>query len=293
MGDLDLFIIEDNRSLCESLHESFKDRGFRVASARTVAEARTKMTEYGDIAVALLDMMLDVKGITGADLGFEMRRRFVPPPEFLIHTSYSSNDYYQKSHELGAAGYLKKGNIPKVIAHVRCLRLKRELNTLDPEIFHNIIGSSRTINDALIHFCHQILLPLFQKYMGNRIFFLINDATGTKCLRTDRAELLLSPLYAQLYRTIPSQHLRPEGNIHTVQNHAQKEFRGAVLLPFWDHEQIKMVIGVFRDGRGPSHLFPDHPKTLVSTFRADFFNNALREVLSRISTLYTRQHSDD
>ena len=291
MDDLDLLVVEDNVTLCESLHEAFEDRDFRVDSARSVAEARQKMAKYRSIAVALLDMMLDEPGVTGADLGLEMRRRFDPPPEFLIHTAYGSEEYYQKSYRLGAAGYLKKGSIPEVIAFVRSLRLKRELEQLDVQSFQDIARSCRTVNEALTSFCRQILIPLFQKHMGNRMLVLINDSEGTRCLRSNHSEPLASLEYAQLYQSVLSWHEGADADLHTVEQHERQELNGLVLWPFWRHEQINMVLGVFRDQRSREFPFPDHPKTLASTFNTHFFHLTLVRALSRMLAIRVGQRA--
>lgn len=121
MGET-ILVIEDNEALREGLLANFRNRGYRVDSARDGREGMRKaMATRPDLIV--LDVMLP--GHSGLDILTELRssRRTVP---VLILSARGRTDDKVEGLEIGADDYLAKPfELPELMARVEAMLRRR------------------------------------------------------------------------------------------------------------------------------------------------------------------------
>lgn len=206
-----VLVVEDDPPQREVLQAELELRGFRAVGAGDVDETRARADEFGEeLDVMLLDMILvDRKhpGVTGAELGIEVRAtREKWPPEFLITSAYSEVHYYRLAMDLHAAAYLEKAATPiyDVIRHVRALALRRALS-IERQGFTKIIGQiaeeSKNEHEAIARFCKEVLEPEFVSVLGAPfVFLLADDSDRAACVAGNAALPIKSAVYRNIVR---------------------------------------------------------------------------------------------
>lgn len=201
MNQKTVLVLEDRPILRTTVTDGLLKRGFKVVAAGNADEAWRIAETVGDIDVALLDIHLGPgRKDTGLDFGKKLKEsRLGWPPEFLMYSAYDNPDYYQHAIALGAAGYLRKGQIGgdpedpgtsqparvEVIAqHVRALALRRALHVERPKMklrLMRIAKESRRREDVYERFCRQILAKELFSVFGESFVLLLtygNDSVG-------------------------------------------------------------------------------------------------------------------
>lgn len=189
-------IVEDEEPQRVPLQRFLSSRGFRVAAAGTVAEARRIIESLGEaIDVMILDMVLDdpeEPDTTGADIAIKLREQHPDwMPECLIRTGYTNViDYYRLALRLGAAAYLAKDEFRRhdVLRHVRGLALKRALRFERAPVLLKVTDISETtknLTEAVRKFCRDLLVKELDACLGVPYLLLLTDERGTQGIATN------------------------------------------------------------------------------------------------------------
>jgi DNA-binding NarL/FixJ family response regulator len=184
--------VEDDEALRLPLKGMLFDRGFDVRNAANVKQAREIAQEIGDLLdVVSLDMDLkDPRGISGGHVGLEILGSHPDyPPEFLVVSGEPDLAYYSLAIQLDVAAYLPKPISPEEhIRHIRALALRRGLSLARPKAaqrISRIASESRSLTDAVVHFCREILAPELESCLGAHFVILFNGERGTQVCATD------------------------------------------------------------------------------------------------------------
>ena len=171
-----ILIVEDERTLRESLQRLFAKEGFKVEAAESAERALTLAAEnYYDIIIS--DIILP--GIDGIEMLTRIRES-QPDVIFIVVTAYASLDTSVKALRVGAYDYIMKPLIHEEIKQVvgnalKQRRLERENVLLKKQIdreydFSSIIGENRSLHDAIAE---------VKKIADTRSNVLILGETGT------------------------------------------------------------------------------------------------------------------
>jgi DNA-binding NarL/FixJ family response regulator len=251
--------------------------------------------------VVVLDMDLkDPNGVTGGDLGIEIRQHWpVWPPEFLIVSGYMENpQYFKLALQLGAAAYIDKAgdtNFASVMRHVRVLALRRALSVERPdalERIRRIAITSRNQSEAVRRFCDGILRNELAQTLGAPFVLLLTDRSGTYCFN-NRPNL--PPQTEEGYNIVQalaqgksgrSEPLLLQGDwAHYLARFEEAEtlrrLAGAAFIPLASEENLRLSLGILPPD-GQSKL-PEQPKELARVME-EFFRPA---VLTHLLTLTT------
>ncbi len=302
-----VFVLEDDDLTRESLRQKLKHRGFEVVVAANVEKAREVVRRQGlEIDAAVLDMRLDDAdhpGVSGADIGLELRRRQAPrTPELMIYSANPSVDYYQQALTLGTSIFLNKsGNDDReVIRHIRALLLRRALSIENPEILDAIkrfADASRDPVDAISRFCRQVLTPELKRTLGAPFTLLLtdHDAETTHPI-SGSFDLPDNPL--PLYQVLQSLIFRPDQteDIFTVEPEALRDglhragipdseqvlggLRGVRFFPLAETRHARLSLGIAQEDASRNDLAEN--AAALAQVMSRFFRNS---VLDRLITL--------
>src|SRR6185369_11805780 len=270
MIDQTILVIEDSEAQREALLLSLEMRGFSVASAGTVQEARERFSELdGQIALMVIDMRLEdssAPGITGADLAVEFcnthpRRR----PEFLILSAYSPVDYYKLAIELGVAAYLSKEvtNNKTLVRHIRSLLIRRNLSAENDSVsrrISTIAETSRWLSETSVRFCQEIVAPVLSAFLGAPFIIIINDGRQVQaCIGESELLRCSNELYEQLDRLI--HHNANSDSPYVLQTAAFRSpsvmvdidlvarLDGAVFVPLAISNNLRLSFGILKSNQ--------------------------------------------
>ncbi|HXU36131.1 MAG TPA: response regulator [Blastocatellia bacterium] len=270
MIDQTILVIEDSEAQREALLLSLEMRGFSVASAGTVQEARERFSELdGQIALMVIDMRLEdssAPGITGADLAVEFcnthpRRR----PEFLILSAYSPVDYYKLAIELGVAAYLSKEvtNNKTLVRHIRSLLIRRNLSAENDSVsrrISTIAETSRWLSETSVRFCQEIVAPVLSAFLGAPFIIIINDGRQVQaCIGESELLRCSNELYEQLDRLI--HHNANSDSPYVLQTAAFRSpsvmvdkdlvarLDGAVFVPLAISNNLRLSLGILKSNQ--------------------------------------------
>ncbi|HYU34833.1 MAG TPA: response regulator [Thermoanaerobaculia bacterium] len=191
-----VLVVEDRDALRGLLRGGLEKRGFLVATAKDEEGARKKSGDLGeDLDVVLIDVELG-RGGNGLDFGLwlkeEWQRQRRRLPEFLVYSAHEKPDYYQAAIQLGAAAYLRKGElggdpddpipapgkpprIDRIAHHVKALALRRALRSDLPNETEGILEiarKSQSLDDARAGFCRDLLKPELEAILGGGFVLL-------------------------------------------------------------------------------------------------------------------------
>jgi DNA-binding NtrC family response regulator len=171
-----LLLIEDEKTLRESLKRIFAKEGFNVDLAES-AEKGLVLLESGSYDAIISDIILP--GMDGIEL-LSRVRELIPDQVFIIMTAYASLDTAVKALRAGAYDYIMKPIIHEEIKQVvrnalRQKNLQTENTLLKREIaqahdFRNIIGESAAIKD---------IISEVKKIADSKSAILLRGETGT------------------------------------------------------------------------------------------------------------------
>ena len=175
MSSIHSLIVDDDPDFLASLAAVIRAEGFSVATADSIATARTQMSEQLP-ALVITDLILPDG--TGMDLVRELEGD--ERPEALVVSGEATVDTAVEALRLGALDYLTKpidhNRLKSVLAHVQRARaLKQEVGSLRGELrklgrFGPMIGASRQM---------QRVYDLVARVAGTNASVLIAGESGT------------------------------------------------------------------------------------------------------------------
>ena len=312
-----ILILEDKDDERDTLHGALKDRNFRVVSAANAEQARSLVRGLGaQLDVLLLDMQLDQPVMepqvetTGADFGLEVKEKLKEwPPEFLIHSAYGLEKYYQLAFRLGAAKYLRKPvPLAELVRHVRVLALRRALFPARPNLektIEAIAEKSRSGPEAITRFCQDVLCPELEATLGAPFVLLVGQRESTVILGSDLGLPENSPAYGWLqtltHLQAPTDPLViksgyvPEGKPGPERAAAREVFsrlEGAAFIPLGSTGDLRLSLGVVQEER--HHPFVEDAVALAKVIGAYIQPALVMHLLTltrRLAELYTKQRA--
>ena len=116
-----ILIVDDEKTVCESVNKIFSRKGYTVEDSLNANEALEKMkkTSYD---LVITDMKMPEIG--GLEL-LEIIKDYYPELEVILITGYPSADTEEKATKLGAADYIPKPFTPDEIIEIAEKALKR------------------------------------------------------------------------------------------------------------------------------------------------------------------------
>jgi CheY-like chemotaxis protein len=198
MNQKSILIVEDESDQRIPLVGDLTDRHFKVADAANGLEALEKARALGDeLDVVLLDMDIKDPKLNGGQVGLAiLASRPDYPPEFLVASARGDRVYYRLAIELDVAAYLEKPvSLEEYARHIRALALRRGLSLARPQAtqkIKEIATQSRSLTEAVVRFCQDILAPELESCLGAKFLILFNGENGTQVCATD-AGLLEGP----------------------------------------------------------------------------------------------------
>jgi DNA-binding NarL/FixJ family response regulator len=257
-----VLIIEDNLIQREELRERLAAHKMTVYDAGTKEEARREAERrWDELDVVIIDMELDDPATPpfGPEIVMEVRDRKKDsfPPEFIVFTRYSRNDYYRFALNLGAAAYLKKG-IGTPVVHVKVLALRRALNGKNPKIaseVERIAVQSGNISEAILTFCRTLLQSAFETYLGVTFVILFTEgATTQNCAGNAGLPAGISDFYHTLQALAHGKGNPTEPFVLEIDKLElnqedlllYKKLDGAAFLPISLSNEMKLSIGILR-----------------------------------------------
>lgn len=122
-----VLIVDDDRRIRTLLHRYLSERGYRVTTAETAADARAHMAGLA-FDILILDVMMP--GETGFSLAEELRKGSDVP--ILMLTARSEAEYRIKGLEIGADDYLPKPFDPRELL-LRINNIMRRRKAEEPQ----------------------------------------------------------------------------------------------------------------------------------------------------------------
>jgi CheY-like chemotaxis protein len=319
-----ILILEDRDDERDTLHGALKDRNFDVVSAASAEEARVLARQLGvRMDVLLLDMQIDQPDLqldrlvtgseaetTGADFGLEVKEQLKAwPPEFLIHSVYGLERYYQLAFRLGAAKYLRKPvPLAELVRHVRVLALRRALFPARPnleETIEAIAERSRSGSEAITRFCKEVLCPELEATLGAPFVLLVGQGESTVILGSDLGLPESSPAYGWLqtlaHLQAPTDPLViksgyvPEGKPEQERASAREVFsrlERAAFIPLGSTGDLRLSLGVVQEER--DRPFVEDAVALTKVIGAYIQPALVMHLLGltrRLAELYTSQRA--
>jgi signal transduction histidine kinase len=268
MGSPVVMVLEDHELTRLTLKHDLEVRGFTVYAVATVREARELTARHGkEFEVAVLDMRLEDKeftGLTGADVGMEILKQAVRPPEFVIYSAFARVDYYRQALRLGAAVYLEKNKneTSDVVRYVRALILRRSFNLRNPvilEMIQQIADSSQSHTQAVARFCSEVLRVELARVLRVPFALLLTETRDGAVLYAG-SSLNLPGQASQLYRDLQSLIFLPGDNeplmilpeqlcsagVHD-ENGLLERMRNAAFIPLAETEEIRLSLGILQE----------------------------------------------
>ena len=146
-----ILIVDDEKTVCDSVNKIFSRKGYTVEDSLNATEAmeKIKSTTYDLI---ITDMKMP--GIGGLEL-LELVKDYYPELEVILITGYPSADTADKAKELGAADYISKPFTPDELIETaeRALkkrkRLEEEIQKIEKEEKEEYDIRSKALNIAV------------------------------------------------------------------------------------------------------------------------------------------------
>ncbi|MBP7653024.1 sigma-54-dependent Fis family transcriptional regulator [Candidatus Dependentiae bacterium] len=171
-----ILVVDDNKSICEILTETFTDKGYKTESADS-GEHAVEFLKSGDFDIVVTD--LKMSGVSGLDLLKYIKLNY-PDIEVIIITAFGTIDSAVEAMRCGAYDFILKpfkiDEIEKKIENiVKQIKLTLNNEYLTKEIenifdYKHIIGHSKGIKKVLTD---------IEKVSGVNSTVLISGETGT------------------------------------------------------------------------------------------------------------------
>ncbi|GKS60214.1 acetoacetate metabolism regulatory protein AtoC [Nitrospira sp.] len=171
-----VLVVDDDTAMREVVHDLLSDRGHRVVTAASGAEALKELSQT-DIDVVLTDLRM--KGIQGLELLTEIKRGH-PAVNVILMTAFGSVETAVEAMKHGAYDYLTKPVKSEELIHtieraIREAKLRREVSQLRRAVgreysFHQIIGKSKAMRDVF---------DLIQRVADSPTNILLSGESGT------------------------------------------------------------------------------------------------------------------
>ncbi|HEU4712091.1 MAG TPA: response regulator [Pyrinomonadaceae bacterium] len=285
-----VLIVEDRVRQRTALKDALEKWNYEVFEAGTSSQARAQADLHWDeLDVVVLDNDLGDPDVHGPDIAIEYREKNKSfPPEAIIYSKFNNVKYYRKALRLGAAAYLEKGDLTRVVNHVKVLALCRALNPANPTLVSRlarISAHSRTESEAILAFCSTVLTRELESCL--RVPFLVlfmQDGETQNCATTPGFPTH-SPVYQELqdlaHANLSGPSTLDKNKLSPAKDQATKDLyqklNQAVLLPLSKSDKLKLSICILNEEKGrESHEHSEEEalcEVLSQYFRPTVFAN--------------------